>query len=117
MDEQDVLLRERDDLSVFHHNEWDLYVEYSAENRFQLGKGERWHVYLNDYPFGVFASVIRMPGSYGYEFGLYEMAFCTEKDGILPIFNKAWGGSVLGYLDEEQVIHWIDVLMESMGLD
>ena len=116
MDNDGKLLTARERHSTFEHNGRKLDVEYYVENVLGKGKDERWRVYLDSYPYGTFASVIRRPFSYGYEAGLYELAFCKGNE-ILSIFEKDWGDSVLGYLDEDQVIYWINVLMNRMGLD
>lgn len=81
----------------------NCWVVYSHERL--LGKDwERWKIEL---PGMVIASVIRNPGTYGYEAGLYETAF-MENGQLKRIFSKEedprWYDDVLGYLTEEEVL-------------
>jgi hypothetical protein len=63
-----------------------------------LGGGVRAEL---QFPNGWGVSVIRCPGSYGYEEGLYELA--VLKDGDLNYDNPVAKGDVRGYLTEAGV--------------
>ena len=61
------------------------------------------------------AFVYRRPGSPGYSYGLFELCIFEKEDKVSDIFAKDWGANSLGYLSEEEVVRWIDKLMNLMG--
>lgn len=73
---------------------------------------ETWKIEL---PGGVVASVIRKPGSYGYEDGFCELAFLEDKMlrcSFVKLFSceedSEWGDDeVLGFLTETEVVNWL----------
>jgi hypothetical protein len=77
---------------------------------------EMWRIEIHDLdtPDAIVASVIRKPGSYGYEYGLYELAFMKHGQ-LLGTFEADWGDQVLGYLSEEEVERWIRRMLHELG--
>lgn len=71
---------------------------------------EHWTVEVSGPPEPVYMSVIRKPGSYGYEYGLYEIAF-MEPCGLMDLFPE-WGDQVLGYLSESDVLSWLEKALD-----
>jgi hypothetical protein len=66
---------------------------------------ETWKIEL---PGSLIMSIIRKPGSYGYDSGLYEAAFMNDR-GFVRMFSEKeddrWGcDDVLGWLTEEEVV-------------
>ena len=84
---------------------------------FNYGKAyEHWTIEIHNpsQPDAVVASVIRTPGSYGYDYGLYELAFLQNNE-LMDTFAKDWGGNVIGYLSEEEVLRWINRMLYELG--
>lgn len=77
---------------------------------------ETWHIEIHDLdsPDAIVASVIRKPGSSGYDYGLYELAFMQNGE-LLDTFEKDWGDLVIGYLSEEEVERWIRRMLNELG--
>lgn len=75
----------------------------------QFGKMyDDWVFEVRGYPDYFSMSVIRKPGSYGYEGDLYEIAF-LENGELTATFQDEWRGDVvLGYLDEADVLSWLE---------
>ena len=68
-------------------------------------KEQKVHEFNNGYG----ASVVRGPGTYGYEEGLYELA--VLKDGRLT-YDTPITNDVIGYLTEEEVDEYLEKIKE-----
>lgn len=90
-------------------------VRYSVEE-YRGNKSEHWVIEIHKFsqPDAVIASVIRKPGSYGYDYGLYELAF-MQNGKLMDTFEKDWGDEVLGYLSEDEVMRWINRMLYELG--
>ena len=104
---------------TYEHKGCEFLVRYESDEkpfRGKLGLDETWSIEIHDVGTenAVVASVIRKPCSYGYSYGLYELAF-TKNGNFLNIFKDDWGDPVIGYLSEEEVLLWIDKLLDKYG--
>lgn len=64
---------------------------------------------------GMSALVVRRPGSIGYSYGLFQLYFFGEDHRISNVFEEDWGTDTIGYLSEEEIVRWIDRLLDMMG--
>ena len=97
-----------------------LTVKYDADRVWKTStneKFERWTIELCDFGSSdaVLASIISGPGTIGYEYNLYELAF-LQKGQLMNTFEKDWGSLTIGNLDELAIFYWIEKMLDRLGI-